>query len=101
MAAREQPDPRPPAPKASAPEAAVLERHTDRRRSGAPAPRVKLDTQDKSGSCAIAPDHPDAGVWLATLDSALGTTDPAFRDQLLGQLLTTLRHGTERPLNEA
>jgi hypothetical protein len=101
MAAREQPDPRPPVPKASAPEAAVLERHTDRRRSGAPAPRVKLDAQDESESYEIAPDHQDPRVWQATLDAAFGTAEPAFRDQLLGQLLNTLRHRTERPLNEA
>jgi hypothetical protein len=40
-------------------------------------------------------------VWQATLDAAFGTTDPAFRDRLLGQLLNTLRHSTVRPLDEA
>jgi hypothetical protein len=85
---------------ASAAEGAVLERHAERRRSEAPAPRAKLDTREP-GSCAIAPDHPDARVWQAILDAAFGTTEPAFRDRLLGQLLNTLRHGTERPLNEA
>jgi hypothetical protein len=86
---------------ASAAEAAVLERHTERRRSEAPAPRVKLEMGDKPGSCMLEPDHADVRVWHATLDAAFGTTDQAFRDQLLGQLLNTLRHGTERPLNEA
>jgi hypothetical protein len=86
MATNEQPDPRPSVPKAFAAEAAALERYAERRRSGAPAPKAKLDPRDKSGSCAIAPYHPDARVWLATLDAACGTMEPAFRDRLLGQL---------------
>lgn len=69
----------------------------ERRASRAPAPRIKLQ-QSRSKAVQIEPDHPNPGIWTATLHEAFGTSDFSFADGLLGQLLNVTHHDREAPL---
>jgi hypothetical protein len=59
-----------------------------------PAPRIKLNGHPPQAQ-TIAPDHPDPLVWRALFKAALGTTEDAFAEHLLGQLLVALQRGKE------
>ena len=56
-----------------------------------PAPGVTVTQED--GIAAISMDHEDQGVGMILLMSALGTTNPAFMDELLRQLLNAGTQG--------
>ena len=76
----------------SPPEAEALGGYFERRRARPPAPRIKLNGHPPQAQ-TIAPDHPDPQVWRALLKAALGTTEDAFAEHLLGQLPVALQRG--------
>jgi hypothetical protein len=78
----------------SPPEAEALRGHLDRRRARPPAPRIKLNGRPPQAQ-TIAPDHPDPQVWRALFKAALGTSEDAFAEHLLCQLLVSLQRGKE------
>lgn len=78
----------------SPPEAEAVRTYLDRRRARPPAPRVRLSGRPPQAQ-AVAPNHPDPLVWRALFKAALGTTEDAFAEHLLGQLLVSLQRGKE------
>jgi hypothetical protein len=56
----------------------------DRRRDTTTRPTMKIEL--KGSVATITPDHPEPGVALILLGKAMGTTDSAFRSELMVQL---------------
>ena len=52
----------------------------------APAPQLKIDRPD-DGPVALEPDHESQTLWYIEYWNAFGTTNRAFADMLLNQLL--------------
>ena len=78
----------------SPPEVEALNGYFARRRARPRAPRIKLNGRPPQAQ-TVAPDHPDPLVWRALFKAALGTTEDAFAEHLLCQLLVALQRGKE------
>ncbi|MGH6804865.1 MAG: hypothetical protein ACREC3_16105 [Methyloceanibacter sp.] len=81
-------------------ERAVIEAYVARSQEPVGSPCLKVS--EKGGASRIEPDHPDVGIGQVLLMKALGTTDSAFLNFLIGQLANAGTQGRqidERGLN--
>jgi hypothetical protein len=72
-------------------ERAAAKAYLNRKEKMPPSPRMKVSMNGDVAT--ISPDHPAAGIGNLLLMEALGTTEPDFKDGLLGQLANAATKG--------
>jgi hypothetical protein len=72
-------------------ERAAAKAYLNRKEKTPPSPRMKVSMNGDVAT--ISPDHPAAGIGNLLLLEALGTTEPDFKDGLLGQLANAATKG--------